>query len=301
MQRIILFLKQPFPYFKKEGQLVVLVTLCIFFVLTIVQHFAFDPMNLYLFVGFVGGFTAISAICSVIVVYLFPRLFKQFFQKGEWTRGKYFVFAFILALMIGIVNALYDYIISTRVFYRETSYFNCLYNNLLTAFLIGVAPTVFGYFWMKKQELHSRLQEKEEQNQKLLSRIQAKGDLSPNGERCKEMITLAGNSKDSLTLFPHELFYIESSANYVQVYYKADGQILQKALRSTLQQMAESLSGYPFLVRCHRAFIVNTHQIDRIKGTKVWLKSVEVPLPISKTYSANIQLLLENSSYSSQN
>lgn len=290
-RKVICFLKQPFPYFHKEGQFVALITLCIFVVLTIVQYFAFNPKSFYLFVGFVGGFTAISAICSAIVIYLFPILFKRFFDEKQWTIGKYFVFILVLTFMIGIANALYDYIISIKVNHREIRFFICLYENLITAFLIGSVPAVFGYFWMKKQELHSDLQEKEDQNRKLISRAQEKGVSD------EEIITLSGNSKDSLTLFPRELLYIESSGNYVLVHCKINEQISQKTLRTTLLQMEDSLSDYPFLVRCHRAFIVNVYQIEKIKGTKLWLKSTEVAIPVSKTRKANI---LEQIGYSSQ-
>lgn len=285
-QQIICFLKHPFPYFQKKGQFVALITSCVFIVLTIVQYFAFDSKSFYLFVGFVGGFTAISAICSAIVIYLFPLLFKTFFDEKHWTRGKYFVFILVLIFMIGVANALYDYLISTKAFHKEIQFFICLYENLITAFLIGIVPTVFGYFWMKKQELHSNLQEKEGQNRKLISRVQEIGVSD------EEMITLSGNSKDSLTLFPRELLYIESSGNYVQVHFKINEQTLQKTLRTTLLQMEEFLSDHPFLVRCHRAFIVNVYQIEKIKGTKLWLKSTEVTIPISRNHKDNILKLM---------
>lgn len=281
-RKVICLLKHPFPYFQKKGQFVALITLCIFVVLTIVQYYAFDSKSFYLFVGFVGGFTAISAICSAIVIYFFPILFKRFFDEKQWTRGKYFVFILVLIFMIGIANALYDYMISTKAYHKEISFFICLYENLITAYLIGSVPTVFGYFWMKKQELHSNLQEKEDQNRKLISRVQEKGVSD------EEIITLSGTSKDSLTLFPSELLYIESSGNYARVYYKTNEQISQKTLRATLLQMEDFLSDYPFLVRCHRAFMVNVYQIEKIKGTKLWLKSTEVAIPISKTHKANI-------------
>lgn len=283
VQYIICFLKQPFPYFQKKSQFVVLVTLCIFFVLTIVQYFAFDPIDLYLFAGFVGGFTTISAVCSAIAIYLFPTLSKSYFSKEQWTKGKYFLFIFVLTLMIGIANALYDYVISIKAYHKEIPFFIYLYNNLITAFLIGIVPTAFGYLWIKKQELHSNLEEKEDQNRKLISHVQGKGISD------EKIITLSGHSKDSLTLFPRELCYIESSGNYVQVYYKTDDRIAQKTLRSTLQQMEECLSDYPFLTRCHRAFIVNVYQIEKIKGAKLWLKSTDAAIPFSKTYKAKIQ------------
>jgi len=287
---LIQFFKQPFPYFQKKWQIVVLVALCIFTVLTIVQFFAATQITLYLFVLFVGGFTAVSTICSAIVVYIFPILFKRFFDKKRWTKGKYFAFAFILTLTISVANTLYDCFLAARVFHVEVSFFICLYKDFLSTSLIGIIPTTFGYFWIKNQGLHSDLQEKEDQNRKLISRVQKKGVSD------EKIITLSGNTKDSLTLFPRELLYIESSGNYIQVYYQINEQISQKTLRATLQQMEELLNDYPYIVRCHRAFLVNIYQIEKIKGFKLWLKSTETEIPISKTYKKQ----MEHSGYSSQ-
>ncbi len=279
---LIQFFKQPFPYFQKKWQFVVIVALCVFTILIIVSNFGSDPISLQTFILIVGGFTLIPTICSAILIYLFPILFKRFFDEKRWTKGKYFVFAFILTLMIGLSNSLYNYILIMKIFDANILFCTCLYDNLTTAFLIGIIPTTAGYFWIKNQKLRSELQEKEEQNRKLTFRTQ-KGN-APD----EKMITLSGSTKDSLTLFPKELLYIESSGNYVQVYYQIDEQILQKTLRATLQQLEELLSDYPFIVRCHRAFLVNTSQIEKIKGFKIGLKSTKTEIPVSKTYKANL-------------
>ena len=40
-----------------------------------------------------------------------------------------------------------------------------------------------------------------------------------------EMITLSGETKDSVTLLPQNIFYMEASGNYVDIYYKEEGKI----------------------------------------------------------------------------
>lgn len=37
------------------------------------------------------------------------------------------------------------------------------------------------------------------------------------------MITLSGETKDSVTLLPQNIFYMEASGNYVDIYYKEEG------------------------------------------------------------------------------
>ena len=274
---LIRFLKQPFPYFPKKWHVVVLMTLCVFPVSAIFLLYI-KPIDFRTIAQFVGGFALIAFTCSSIMFYLFPILFKRFFDEKRWTIGKFFLFAFLLCLMICVSDTLYDNFIISKMYQAESNFFNSLFNNTLIVFSIGTINTIVGYFWLKSLDLHSDLKDKEDQCQKLLIRTQ---QHSISNEK---IITLSGNTKESLTLFPRELLYIVSLSNYVHIYYKMDEQILQKLLRTTLQQMEELLSEYPYLVRCHRSYIVNTNQIKKIKGMQLWLKSIETKIPISKNY-----------------
>jgi len=285
---VMRFFKQPFPYFQKKWQLVALIAFSVSVVLIIVYNFVLEQITALVFAFNVVGYTIVSAICTAVVVYVFPLFFPRFFDEKQWTRGKYFAFSFIIILMISVANTLYDYCLLRNVYYTavdEISFFLYLHRQLKMTFMIGVIPTAFGYFWLKNRGLHSNLYEKEIQNRKLVFRIQ-KNNVSD-----EKIITLTGNTKDTLTLFPSELLYIEAVGNYVRINYQIDGQVSQKTLRATMLQMEELLSDYPFLVRCHRAFIVNTHQIEKIKGLKLRLKSMDAKIPISKTCKANISHL----------
>jgi hypothetical protein len=292
---IIQFLKQPFPYFQKKWQFVLVIAFSVAAVLAIVQIFLVEPVNVLSFAWFVGSYIIITAICTSIVVYLFPILFKRYFDERQWTRGKYFVFFSIIILMISVGNTLYDYFLLKNVPHvacnflftaaDEITFLGYWCRELKFAFPIGIIPAAFGYFWLKNRGLHSNLYEKEDQNRKLVFRIQ-KNNVSD-----EKIITLTGNTKDTLTLFPRELLYLEAVGNYIKIHYQNNGQVSQKMLRVTMQQMEELLNDYPFLVRCHRSFIVNTHQIEKIKGLKLWLKSMDTIIPISKTCKANISHL----------
>ena len=278
------FFKQPFPFFQKKWQLVMICAVSV----SIVQTSMFvgiGPVVFSIFVLNVVGYTIVTAICSSIVVYIFPILFKRFFDEKQWTKGKYFLFAFAIILTVAVANTLYAYYFIRIIFYPEIDdiSFSTVLNHFLTVTpIIGIIPTLLGYFWLKNQGLNSDLHEKEDQNRKLAGRIRKEN--MPD----EKIITLSGNTKDTLTLFPHELLYMESVGNYVRIHYQLNGQISQKMLRATLQQMEELLCDYPFFVRCHRAFIVNTQQIEKIKGSHLWLKPAGMSIPVSKTYKKEI-------------
>ena len=286
MQNLIHFLKQPFPYFRKKWHIVVITALCVFIVLAIVQSFGIARIDFCMLLFINVGYTFIAALCSAVVVYSFPVFFKRFFDEKRWTKGKYFVFIFLVTLMIAVANTLYNYFLLYSGVYltrAETPFSVYLFHYLKVTFPVGIIPATFGYFWLKNQGLHSDLHEKEEQNRKLMNRIR---NESISDEK---IITLSGNTKDALTLFPRELFYIESVGNYIQINYHINGNISQKVLRATLLQMEELLSEYPYLVRCHRAFIVNTQHIEMIKGLKLRLKTIEKEIPVSKSFKSALK------------
>jgi len=245
------------------------------------------PVVFHIFLLAVVGYTIVTAIGSSIVVYIFPLLFKRFFDEKQWTKGKYFIFAFAIILTIAVANALYAYYFVRIIFYPEIddiSFSMVLNNFLIITPVIGIIPTIFGYFWLKNRALYVDLHETEDQNRKLIFRIQENASN-------EKIITLSGNTKDSLTLFPQELLYMESVGNYVHVHYQMNGQISEKTLRATLLQMEELLSDYPFFVRCHRAFIVNIRHIAKMKGAKLWINSTETQIPVSKTGKTKINNL----------
>jgi hypothetical protein len=221
------------------------------------------------------------------MLYLLPLLFKRFYDEQRWTKGKFFIFAFSLCLMIGVVNTQFNYFVMRSMYPTELSYLSYFNINILSAYLVGTIPTTVGYFLIRNQRLRYDLQEKEDQNRKLIDRVRDKD--TPD----EKIITLCGNTKDSLSLFPSEFLYIESVSNYVYIFYKQDDRITQKKLRATLHQIEDLLRDYPFLVRCHRAFIINIYQIEAIKGLKLRLKSTETEIPISKTYKSDIQKQLK--------
>ena len=93
------------------------------------------------------------------------------------------------------------------------------------------------------------------------------------------------------------LYYVESQDNYVKIYYEADGKLCNYMLRSTTKAIENKFGEY--LIRCHRGYIVNKNKIkifrnDRdgmyIKLTHDGIKQI----PVSKSYTTNIQHLLSH-------
>jgi len=249
---------------------------CAFFLITILEIHAtnFAKISFIRFWEFIIGYTAITIICTSIWGYLFTLIKKQ------WTKTKYFVFAFITISTIWVCNAMYYY---SCLNIANLSFSKILVNHLLT-FPVGIIPAVVGYLLIRQKRMMSDLKAVKEQVLKLTFRVMKE-------ESEHEMITLHGKSpKDSLTFFPQELLYIESKRNYVRIFYVENGRILLKSFIKTLTKIENALSDYPFLIRCHHAFIVNLYHIEKIIDYKIYLKSVKTPIPISRIRIANVKL-----------
>jgi hypothetical protein len=278
---LVQFLKQPFPIFQKKWQFVIINLVCIATVLAIVASFMADRTPVWTLISFVGGFSAVAAFGSAAVIYLLSAVCKPFFDEKRWTKGKYFILAGITVLTTGVANSLLDYILNSvfNVFHLENIekyFYSYLYSDMLITLMLGIIPTVAGYFFLNNSRMYTVSREKEMLNGKLFLRFRDENTAN------EKAVNLSGNTRDALTLCPHDVIYIEASGNYVHVHYSENGQITEKTLRATLLQMEEQLGGYPFLVRCHRAFIVNISCIENIKGRKIRLKSTDTEIPVSK-------------------
>lgn len=133
---------------------------------------------------------------------------------------------------------------------------------------------------------------KEYKIQELLALNEAIEHTEDIVEEKADAIAIVGESKESLSVSPTDILYIESIANYLSIWYFLDGELRQKRIRNTLKNVEETLAGYAFMLHCHRAFMVNTHFITHVDGNasgcQLHLFSIDRTIPVSK---ANIEAL----------
>ena len=105
------------------------------------------------------------------------------------------------------------------------------------------------------------------------------------------------NGKDKLGLTLDSLRYMEAQDNYLAVYYQSDaGALSKQLLRTTLSKMEQEIAALG-IMRIHRSYMVNPHQIVQVSGKpKAWrvhLAGIETALPISRSYEAEVLARLE--------
>lgn len=114
--------------------------------------------------------------------------------------------------------------------------------------------------------------------QKLDRRVPVPGKILLSGE----------NGKEQLLLESKDLLYISSSDNYVEVHYQQKGQHTRMILRSTMTRMETLLQTQPQIIRSHRSYIVNLHQIASFrtkgKGLQLTFRDYNLTIPVSSKY-----------------
>lgn len=242
---------------------------------------------------FVAGYTAVTA-GGVWLVLALLALFK----KGSWLEERFFSTSFFCLLMTSKGNSLFAYLTTDTAISHipaDIPYFDIWILFTLFTGIMGVAPIWLLRFWLKTRHLAPSLQKEEKQAFTSSAQVQLH---APPSIPDPGTIILHGSSKKSLTVLPQDIVMIESQGNYLYFSYNLNGKIVQKTLRSTLSKVEKTLSRYTFLVRCHRAFIVNIYRMEKISSTKLELKGIEMEVPISKSRKSFLQKQLEAVGYS---
>ena len=117
-----------------------------------------------------------------------------------------------------------------------------------------------------------------------------------------EALVFAGGTKEMLEVKAGDFLYAEAKGNYVKVGYRSDSdkekKITWRLLRATMKQAEEAVSACPFIIRCHRAFLVNIRMVVKVDGNsqgyKLNLEGCEEDVPVSRAYAKEVKALIEN-------
>lgn len=280
-------MSQPAPVNEKPWLSVLLCVAIVIFILAIFEPFNFR-LNSLGQVWVLVGFALLTMLVTSIAFVLLPKIFKRFYNPDKWTTGKSLLNNVFFLIIMGIGVVCYDYFIVMK---QLPEYFPMGFLvDLLAALTIGIIPLSIITIITQNNALKRNLNSSKEINQILSERIK----ISPIKE---DLITLNKSTKESISIRPEDILYMESEGNYVNVHYRQDEKVTYKQIRSTIKQMEETLQNHPMFIRCHRAFIVNINYISNAEGNaqgyQLTLSNVPQEIPVSRTYLKNIKDALQ--------
>lgn len=180
-----------------------------------------------------------------------------------------------------------------------------LSNYLETLAIIAFLSFAIGLYWrfkFRNKYLAMELEETKLLNEEL-KKMQEPEQLLPHvvektsEKPLQQELKLTGTTNESVTLHISHLLFIEAVGNYAKVCHLRDGQVRTDMLRATMKQMEETLKGYPMIVRCHRAFLVNLGQVEQIishsGSTQLLIKNCHESLPVSRSNMAQVKAAIK--------
>lgn len=240
----------------------------------------------------ITGFGLITFAVTAVHFTVWPVLFPRFFSEQHWTVGRGIWFILLNILLIAVGNFLYIGVLLNLPF----SWVNLGWMVLVTL-AIGVFPSagtvLLGYIRRLRQYQDSAAMLQPTMHPGSASDLAHSPHTDDLRQRQITLISLlADNEKDSLTLSPADLLFIESSDNYCTVYYRQNEKLQKPLLRSSLSRMENQLANYPRLVRCHRSFVVNLDKVERVTGNaqgyKLHLLQGELEVPVARRYNETL-------------
>lgn len=289
----------------------------VMFVLCVFQPFGISSAAGWTRVG-VLLFSGLGSLAGLVGVLIgLPGLFPRYYEPQSWTIGKNLLNQVLLLFTIGLCTAgmllLFWTIVSGGL---PSGWLRFVGNLLLSVLILSPLPLAVTFFMLRSAALQARLSEVQELNNRLAEKArlaqqslpcptetEAEGETATARAAEKERVvpdvrlSLAGSTRESLTISPEDLLFIEAAGNYVKVRYVENGRLRQKLLRATLRQMEEALKDFPALIRCHRAYVVNVNRIVKVGGSaagyRLSVGLTEEEVPVSRAYTKGVRERLE--------
>lgn len=294
-----------------------------FLILFVLQPFGISMMGGYKF-WVVLGYGVVSSLALSISTYLFPALFPRYHSEKNWTLGRELLGTLGACLLIAIGNCFY----TAWVFGSFILSWKGFLISLAWVAVLAPFPIVFFLMWNRNLQLVRNLKEATEINYALAKRentqkekirtrneeqigegraveevaaaeaaAAAAAEEEEEEEETPMQLVFSGGTKEMLEVDAHTLFYVEAEGNYIRVAYSSADKMQQKLVRATMKQAEEAVAACSFIVRCHRAFLVNIHTVVKVDGNsqgyRLRLEGCTEEVPVSRGYAKEIKTLIE--------
>lgn len=266
------FLNKPYPITLNKWKLAISVSLFISFFLSVFQPFGLQFVDIDNKMIILIGYGVVTFIILLIILFFIPFVFKKSFSEEGWTVWKQILWLSLIVFTISLAN--YGYSILFSIF-QWVGYKGFLIFILFT-FSIAIIPIVVITFISQNLYLKKNLT--------LSDKINDKIDSKSSNSDCEDLINLMSGNQTHKFQF-NTIIFFESIGNYVNVNFIKDGQVQTVLIRNTLKNICSEITQKD-LFKCHRAFAINTQQIEKVEGNShgilVTMKHIAKQVPVSR-------------------
>ena len=245
----------------------------------------FTSANPFIIAGYGLIVSAVLAINHFLISKVLPVEIKK------WTIGKS-----ILWTLFDVVSVIVAVFVYNNYW---TNFENFTWKELINigsvTLLISIIPVMISTILLENWLLRRNLK-KASQLQQSVDNAAAVAPVKVVNQG-EDLLTLyAENQSEWIKIRPSSLIYLESTDNYVSLYYKEKDQIQKKLLRSTLTKIENQIQP-AYIQRCHRSYMLNLHQIQYVngnsRGLQLQLLDMEKVIPVSRKYVKGILAQIE--------
>ena len=264
------FLNKNFSLLDKKDDRYLLIL--VVFVFSVIFLNIFQPFNIgrwYSDSGFIKFLRLSSYGFVIAIVFLFTQFpLRKFFKLEEFKLKNYLLW---LVIEIALINLVYIILYGNPIgnFMNDLGF--SLKYTLLSIWLPYSFAILIVYYKNQREEIKS-----------------LKTTANKPGE--KRLIILKDeNGKIKFSVLANDLLLLESTDNYVSVFYILQNKVQRKLLRNSLKNLEEMLKENS-IIRCHRSFMVNPANVEFMqkegKKLNIKIKHFEKTIPVSEKYSS---------------
>lgn len=224
----------------------------------------------------------LAALVAFVVLLFSQFLLRDIFRLKQMNLLKIICWFLLEAIMVGSAWYALDLI--------DSDFKNSGWNYWLENFWGYIFIIVIPYFaYVFFSHTRDRLKQVELNKQSI--------DFVANEKTNVQLSFADENGMVRLKLDPNNLLYLQSSDNYVELFYLDNQKIAKFLLRNSMKNVEEQLNTTE-IVRCHRSYMINIKNVITAKkipsGLHLSLKQVsDKSIPVSKSYSSEISKLLD--------
>ena len=271
------YINQPYPTFKRKWHLIIYISLFISLFMFVFQPFGLATIQFQNKILILFGYGAVTFVVLLFNMFVPPLVLNKTYTEKNWTLKKQLIWVTWILFTIGIGNFLYTaWLISSFYSFKVFIIFQ------FYTLTIGAIPIFIITILKNNQLLRENLKSATELNAEINT------VKEETFEKNNTIALYSENDKEKLEIIIADILFIESVGNYVEISFVKDNTVQKSLMRSSLKRIETQLESFPEILKCHRAFLVNKHNIVNVNGNsqglKLQLKSITTEIPVSRNF-----------------
>ncbi len=244
-------LKESYPFnddFKQNTRIIFAISLILFVLFFIFRPFDINMLDSQEKFFLIGGLIVVIFLGLSINLLLIPAFLSNMHLFRKWT---------VLKEIFWNIWIIFTIATGYFIYFKIIGHFSFSFYILVKVLILSAIPVSILIPYNRNRLLRLHLQ----------SALELNRHLNEKANPLPKIIHLRSDyDKDDLSVEADELLYIRSANNYIEVFWQDRKGIHSQMVRCTLKCAEEASSIYPYIFKCHRAFLVNIHQIRHLEG-----------------------------------